>query len=308
MPHMRHLTRIFGTVSLIALAFLLLPPPGFAGQGASFKPIAGFSAEANRQLAGFFKRTHAVSGRRVAVFDGDGTVLGQAPHYLADECLYEDAQEHPDQRPRIIKEMQGQSNVSLPYVQNRVRFLAGTSLEDLRMMGRDCFTRLYDNKIYPPMRSLIDALKRNGFEIWIVSASPEAMYQGFLSDALGIPITHIIGVKSVVRGGIVTDEIIPPVPQDKGKKEAIETFVQERPLLVAGNSRGDKEMIEYSRDLRVIVNPDEHVAPDQEMSVADYAREQGWLIIRTADVTDTSHPWISSSVYGIKLNKEHPGK
>jgi phosphoserine phosphatase len=308
MPRMEFVKRAALAALLIALAFAFAPTSGCSSREASFKPISGFSEEANQKLADFFARTKADTGRKVAVFDGDGTVLGQAPHYLADECLYEDAQKHPDKRPEIIREMQGQSNVSLPYVQGRVRYLAGATLEGLREMGRECFKRLYGDKVYPPMRTLIDALKKNGFEVWIVTASPESLYQGFLSDAFGIPITNVVGVKSVVREGIVTDEIVPPVPQDKGKKEAIETFVQEPPLLVAGNSRGDKEMIEYSRDLKLIVNPDEHVAPDQEMSVADYAKGQGWLIVRTTDVTDPSHPWISSSAYGIKLNKEHPGK
>ena len=32
--------------------------------------------------------------RKVAVFDGDGTVMGQVPHYLADEALYQYADEH----------------------------------------------------------------------------------------------------------------------------------------------------------------------------------------------------------------------
>lgn len=29
-----------------------------------------------------------MNNRKVAVFDGDGTVIGQVPYYLADEALY----------------------------------------------------------------------------------------------------------------------------------------------------------------------------------------------------------------------------
>ena len=153
------------------------------------------------------------------------------------------------------------------------------------------------------MRKLIQLLKDNGFEIWVVTASPETMYQRFLSRELRIPFTHIVGVKSVTRGGIITHEIIPPVPQDHGKKEAIETFIQEQPLLVAGNSRGDKEMIEYSRGLRIIVNPDEHIAPAQKESIADYARRNNWLIVRIRDVPEPGFPAVSSRTYGVRLNK-----
>jgi phosphoserine phosphatase len=194
-------------------------------------------------------------------------------------------------------------NVAISYCQGRVEYLAGETLTDLRQMGQKCFDDLYPEKIFIPMRDLICQLKHHGFEVWVVTGSPQALYQQFLSRQLRIPITNIIGVKSVIRGGVVTDEIVPPVPQDHGKKEAIETFIQDRPLFVAGNSRGDKEMIEYSRGLRMIVNPDEHIAPDQKQSIADYAKSQGWLIVRIRDIPRPDFPSLSSKDYGIRINK-----
>ena len=148
----------------------------------------------------------------------------------------------------------------------------------------------------------------NGFEVWIVTGSPEAMYQAFLSEEFEIPITNVIGVKSVIREGIVTDEIVNPVPQDKGKMEAIETFIQDKPLLVGGNSRGDKEMIEFSKGLRLIVNPDTFIAPDQSESIADYAKKEGWVIVRINDTPDDSKPWVSTDEYKIKRNKTNEVK
>ncbi len=269
----------------------------------AFRPVEGFSAEANRMLDAFLDRTAAVEGRKVAVFDGDGTVLGQAPHYLADECLYQYAQAHPDRKPEVIARMVTMRNVSVPYVQERVHFFAGETLQAVRNLGEECFRRDYAGKIFEPMRRLIGMLQASGFEVWIVSGSPEALYQKFLARELGIPITRVIGVKSVVRDGIITDEMVSPVPQDEGKKLAIETFIQERPLLVAGNSRGDKEMIELGRELRIMVNPDEHVEPDQQESIASYARKNGWLIVHIPDVPAPGFPAVSSKVYKIRLNR-----
>lgn len=266
-------------------------------------PIAGFDATTNAQLAAFFVRTANHQGRKVAVFDGDGTVLGQTPHYLADECLFAYAKAHPTWKPKIIATMKGQSNVSLPYVQNRIRFLSGLSLEAVREMGLQCFKSDYHDKIFAPMKALIDRLKRADFEVWIVTASPEFLYQRFLSQQLGLPETRIIGVKSVVSAGITTDRMVTPVPQDKGKLEAIETFVQVQPLLVGGNSRGDKEMIEHSADLKLIVNPDEHIAPGQKLSVADYAKKHHWLRVRIRDVPRKGFPAVSSKDFGMRLNK-----
>ena len=268
-----------------------------------FHPINGFTDEANAQLKQFVTDTQNESGRKIAVFDGDGTVLGQAPHYLADEALYMYARDHPDYKPDLIREMSKQSNVSLPYVQNRVHYFAGMSLNDFRDLGEACYRKYYSGKIFQPMKDLINLLKDNNFEIWVISASPEGMYQQFLAGELDIPITHVIGVKSVINGGIITDEIIPPVPQDHGKKEAIESFVQDQPLLAAGNSRGDKEMIEFSRGLHLIVNPDEFVAPDQDESISDYARANNWLIVRVNDIPSPDFPSVSSKDFGIRTNR-----
>lgn len=274
-------------------------------QPPEFKPIAGFSDDANTQLSTFLSDTKNETGRKIAVFDGDGTVLGQTPHYLADEAMYQYALEHPEKNKKIFNEMIKQSNVSIPYVQNRVKYIAGESLQFYRDLGEKYFKKYYSNKIYEPMRDMINQLKANGFEIWIITASPEGMYQQFLSKEFQIPITNIVGIKSTIRNGIITDEIVNPIPQDHGKKEAIETFVQDVPLLVAGNSRGDKEMIEHSSMLKMIVNPDEHIAPDQTESIADYAKKNNWLIVKINDVPAEDFPSVSSKKFGIRLNKTH---
>ena len=164
-----------------------------------FIPIEGFSEKANQQLNEFIQKTSNEKGRKIAVFDGDGTVLGQTPHYLADEAMYNYAVEHPDKKPEIFQEMIKQSNVSLPYVQNRVKYVAGMSLQEYRDLGEKYFKKYYSNKVFEPMRNLISVLKQNSFEIWIITASPEGMYQQFLSKAFEIPITHIVGIKSTIK-------------------------------------------------------------------------------------------------------------
>lgn len=290
--------------ALVSFVLLIILFTGCGKEpGIYFRNIKGFDEDVNKRINIFLEETQNYPGRKIAVFDGDGTVLGQTPHYLADECLYMFAKEHPERETELIDEMKTQSNVSLPYVQNRVHFMSGDSLDFWRREGTRIFKKYYSDKIFEPMKNLIDILQKNDFEVWVVTASPEAMYQQFLGEALNIPITHVVGVKSVINGGIITDEIIPPVPQDHGKMEAIESFVQDRPLLVGGNSRGDKEMIEYSSKLKMIVNPDEHIAPDQTESIADYAKENGWLIVRINDVPADDFPSVSSKGYGIRINK-----
>jgi len=273
----------------------------------SFQPIAGFSSRTNGRIEELLSATSQHRGRKVAVFDGDGTVLGQSPHYLADECLYREARRHPEKRPDIVRAMRAWSNVSIPYVKHRVFFFEGDTVDSVRDLGDLCFRKFYGGKVFTPMKQLIRVLQDNGFEAWIVSASPEAMYQKFLSRELGIPMVRIIGVRSVTRDGRMTSTIVEPVPQDDGKKAAIETFIQEQPLLVAGNSRGDREMIEYSSQVRMIINPDQDVAPGQKESLSAYARRNGWIIERIRDVPEPGFPSVSSRVYGVRQNRAHDG-
>ncbi len=271
--------------------------------GNTFVPIEGFDAKTNERLERFFLETKNYDKRKIAVFDGDGTVVGQAPHYMADECLYEVAKANPQKKADVIQKMTKLSNVSMEYVQLRVKFFEGDTVDYLRELGAKCYHTHYAGKVFKPMVSLIGALKENGFEVWVITASPEALYQKFLSEELHIPIINIVGVKSVVHEGKITGTMIEPIPQDHGKKEAIETFVQERPLLVGGNSRGDKEMIEYSGNLKLIINPDEYVAEDQTESIAEYARKNNWVIAKIKDVPPATFPYISSNVYNMKKNK-----
>ena len=76
-----------------------------------------------------------------------------------------------------------------------------------------------------------------------MTASPEFLYQKFLAEELGIPEVNILGVKSVVVDGKLTDDIILPIPQDDGKANVIPTFIKTRPLVVGGNSRGDWQSV-----------------------------------------------------------------
>lgn len=272
-----------------------------------FEKVRGFRPETNARLREFFTRHAASTERKVAVFDGDGTTVGQVPHYLADECLYEHAVKHPTKKPDVIRRMQKLSNVSMEYVQLRVRFFEGDTLESVRRLGVECYNRMYSGKIYAPMQELVRLLQKNGFEVWVVTASPEALYQEFLSRGLGIGLMNVIGVKSVIRDGRITSEMVRPVPQDHGKLEAIETFIQARPLLSGGNSRGDKEMIEFSRDLKLIINPDRHVGHDQKVSIAQYAEQHGWLVENIRDATEPGFPSVTSRTFGVRKNAENPG-
>ena len=240
-------------MSGIVIVLLLFITPSITAQ--TYREIKGWSKEINERIETFLNTTLTMNIRKVAVFDGDGTVVGQAPHYLADEALYRYADKfYKGKSDKFSKEkmailnrmVKDGNNVGKAYVEDRAHFLAGMTPEEVANLGYDCYVESYQGKFYPEMTQLIANLKEYGFEVWILTASPEFLYQKFLSEELGIPEVNILGMKSVVVNGVLTNEIVLPIPQDDGKANVIPTFIKTRPLVVGGNSRGDMDMLNQS--------------------------------------------------------------
>lgn len=286
----------------------------------TFRPIHGWSHDINTRLEGFLNSTLIMQERKVAVFDCDGTTFGQVPHYLADEALYQYADEVLRKRndkesaaklailDRMVK---NGDNVGKQYVEDRVHFLAGLTQEEIENIGYNSYRSSYKGKFYPEMKALIANLKEYGFEVWILTASPEFLYQKFVAEELGIPNVNILGAKCVVKEGKTTGEIIPPIPQDDGKAHTIETFIKARPLIVGGNSRGDMDMLNESFGLKIVVNPDDVTvrgAEDGPMSghtVKSYWEKEGALIVNCDDVADPKVQFHTSR-WKIRENRPNP--
>lgn len=289
-------------------------------QAQTFRPIKGWSAEINERLESFLNSTIIMKERKVAVFDCDGTTFGQVPHYLADEALYQYADDvlkkrnDKDAREKLAildRMVKNGNNVGKAYVEDRIHFLAGLTPEEIENIGYDCYRKAYKGKFYPEMKQLIANLKEYDFEVWILTASPELLYQKFVAEELGLSNVNILGAKCVVKDGVTTGEIVPPIPQDDGKAHTIETFIKTRPLIVGGNSRGDMDMLNESFGLRIVVNPDDQTvrgAEDGSMeghTVKSYWEKEGALIVKCNDVADPNVDFHTTN-WKIRENRANP--
>lgn len=305
----------------IALICLLSALCLFSGLNAQvYRPIKGWSDEINSKLESFLNSTIPMKERKVAVFDGDGTTFGQVPHYLADEALYQYADEVLKKRSDSIalaklaildRMVKDGNNVGKPYVEDRVHFLSGLTPEEIEDMGYDCYRRSYKGKFYPEMKEFIANLQEYGFEVWILTASPEQLYQKFFAEEFGISNINIVGAKCVVKNGVTTGEIIPPIPQDDGKAHTIETFIKARPLIVGGNSRGDMDMLNESFGIKIVVNPDDVTVrgpedgPMNGYTVKSYWEKEGAIIVKCNDVADQNVRFHTTE-WKIRKNKSNP--
>lgn len=305
---------------LLSIVFLASLGLVTALNAQTYRHISGWSQEINDHIEGFLNSTITMDVRKVAVFDSDGTTFGQVPHYLADEALYRYAdnvlKERKDreskEKLKILDRMvKDGNNVGKPYVEDRVHFLAGLSPEEIETIGYECYIESYGNKTYPEMKQLVANLKEYGFEVYILTASPEFLYQKFVSEEYGIPVTNVVGAKCVVKEGVTTGEIIPPIPQDDGKAHTIETFIKARPLIVGGNSRGDMDMLNESVGLKIVVNPDDVTVRGPEdgpmagHTVKSYWEKEGALIVRCNDVRDPKVRFHAGE-WKIRENRANP--
>ena len=134
----------------------------------TYRRISGWSDEINNRIESFLNTTITMNTRKVAVFDGDGTVIGQVPYYLADEALYRYADKYYKGRkdPLSIEKLailnrmvKDGNNVGKAYVEDRVHFLSGMTPAEIMDMGYECYLDSYQGKFYPEMKQLIANLK-----------------------------------------------------------------------------------------------------------------------------------------------------
>ncbi len=111
----------------------------------------------------------------------------------------------------------------------------------------------YDHMVYQPMLELLRYLRDEGFSTWIVSGGGLHFIRAFAEQAYNIPPHQVIGTTgkasyAMVDGVpvILKDPGIFFIDDHAGKPLAIEARIGKRPILAAGNSDGDFEMLEWT--------------------------------------------------------------
>ena len=198
--------------------------------------------------------------------------------------------------------------------------------DNTEVIGFDGMT--YGESFYLPMIEVIDFLRDNDFDVWMVSACEREAVRG-LVERFGIPADHVVAtdVPYVASGkekdvpadeyNMSQDEMLllgtPLDPVECGKSAkpaAIAREIGKRPVLAFGNSSGDYSMLNYAES-----NPDHEgkgfyvVCDDTEREYGnekkaaeyyDVVGKEGWTAISMAN------DW--ATIYGEGVTKtELPG-
>ncbi|AGC43155.1 lipoprotein LppF [Myxococcus stipitatus DSM 14675] len=132
-------------------------------------------------------------------------------------------------------------------------------------------------RVYDAQRDLIEAMQANGFEVWVVSASPQPAVE-VVAARLGIPAHQVIGIRNVYVEGRAQPvfEGCGPVPDgkdtlmtyDEGKRCWVNKRIfglpveaqlrraedpASRPLFAAGDSDTDVSMLQDAVGLKLVI-------------------------------------------------------
>ena len=151
------------------------------------------------------------------------------------------------------------------------------------------------------MLELMDYLRVNDFNIYIVSGGSQEFMRAWVPEAYGVPKRNIIG-STFKRVTVEKDTTIAVAQTAKfefyddheGKVVSIDRFIGQKPIMVVGNSDGDLEMMEYSdteNQYPTLMIYLDHTDGDREILYNDdmpagilikgreVAKERGWTVI-----------------------------
>jgi phosphoglycolate phosphatase-like HAD superfamily hydrolase len=282
---------------------------------------------ARRAVVEFVERTVSDGvpvQERVAVFDNDGTLWCEKPLPIQADFilrrLYEMAQSDPDLRGRqpwkaayerdyawlgqVLAEHYAGDDTNLPTLAGGIlAAFGGISVEEfeskaeafLRTTQHPTLGRGYLECAYLPMLELLGYLEANGFSNFIASGGGRDFMRPISHEVYGIARDRVIGsattfeYTSTDSGGTLTHgagvDYLDDGPQ---KPIRIWSRTGRRPVLAAGNSNGDIQMLEFSHHedrpvLRLLVLHDDAEREFDYTSGAEQALERadqsGWTVI-----------------------------
>ena len=256
---------------------------------------------------------------RLATFDNDGTLWIEQPIYtqfaFAIDEVKAQANKHPEWKTKDpfksvlagdMKAVAGMGEKGMVEIVAATH--SGMSTVDFDKTVRDWletakhprFKVVYTDLIYQPMLELLDYLRANGFQTFIVSGGGVEFMRGFADKTYGIPSEQVIGSSGVTQYAMWdASPVLIKMPKvlfdddGPGKPEGINHFIGRQPIFAFGNSDGDKEMLEWAAAcgrlcfMGLVHHTDavREYAYDRDSSVGkldkalDEANAKGWTVV-----------------------------
>ena len=170
---------------------------------------------------------------------------------------------------------------------------------------------------YLPMSELIAELRRRDFTVGIVTGGGTEFVRAISDDLYGVPAELVVG--TLIGYDVSRDGEGPPVirrtsgllgvaNEGSAKVANIQTQLGRRPILAAGNSGGDREMLEWAQaagspSLALLIDHDDaerefhYTSTAQTFAetepITDVGARLGWTVVSMARDWDVVFPPVS---------------
>ncbi len=256
---------------------------------------------------------------RIAVFDNDGTLWAEQPLYFQLLFAMDYLAERAESDPSILKtdllraaaageietvlagghaalaELMTVSHSGMP-----VREFTADARRWLEETPHPVTNRPFIYHVFQPMLELLDYLRAEGFETYIVTGGGIHFVRSFSYDVYGIPPENVVGsmggAEYRVVDGVPEISKLPDIfffDDKQGKPVGIDRGIGRRPVLAFGNSDGDFEMLEWTSTgdgprLSAIIHhtdADREWAYDRDSHIGRLVRgldegpDRNWLIV-----------------------------
>jgi phosphoglycolate phosphatase-like HAD superfamily hydrolase len=261
---------------------------------------------------------------RIAVFDNDGTLWCEKPAYIQLDFIVRRLAEKAAADPSLCEQqpykaaaagdLQWFGAAVTKHYQaddNDLKLLAaaGLSLHEAMTVedhaahvgkffaeaNHPTLGRPYQKCTYAPMVELLRYLEANDFTCYIVSGGGRDFMRPITSTIYGIPPERVVGSAQALRfegrdghGDLLIKPELDIFDDGPEKPVRIWSRIGRRPILAAGNSNGDDEMLQYtgqpdSPSLRLLVLHDDAEREFDYTAGAEraleHARSYGWSVV-----------------------------
>jgi hypothetical protein len=262
--------------------------------------------------------------QRIATFDNDGTLWCEKPMYIQLDFILrrwvEMAGENPELREQqpwkaavekdyawlgnaVAKHYRGDDSDMPVLMKGLLSAFAGVTIEDfaaragefLRTQSHPTLKRLYSQCGYAPMIELLQYLEANRFITYIASGGGRDFMRPITQELYGIPPARVIGSSVSLEfrdngdsGDLLTQPHLDVLDDGPVKPARIWSRIGKRPILAAGNSDGDIQMLQFANkpprpSLRLLVLHDDAEREFDYVAGAEksleLAKQYGWTIV-----------------------------
>jgi phosphoserine phosphatase len=284
---------------------------------------------------------------RIAVFDNDGTLWCEQPLpvqlYFVLDRVKALAPQHPEWKTKepFASLLKGDLKSALAGGDHALLELVmathtGMTTVEFEQIVKDWIAtakhpktgKLFTEMVYQPMLEVLAYLRANGFKTFVVSGGGIEFMRPWMEQAYGIPPEQVIGssakTKFEMRDGKAVLVRLPELNFNDDKEDkpvAINLHIGRRPIAAFGNSRGDKEMLEYTQGgsgarFELLVLHDDAARefaygptkglPDVKLgaftqAVYDEAQREGWTVVSMKDDWKTVFPPEAAPVTAIDI-------